>query len=789
LPAAAAAAVTIAWDNNSEVDVIGYKMHYGTTSKDYQYTVDVKNNTSCSISGLAEGATYYFAATAYNDKNIESSYSEELAYTIPIIPPPPPPTPVDTDGDGLFDDDETDIYGTDPNNSDTDGDGMNDGDELAFWGDNWSDDSDNDGMVNLVDPDSDNDGYNDGTSPPPPPPPPPLQLPTLEVGEVSIDHNWTHVTFKKTFTDPVVVAQPLSLNDGEPAVIRVRKVDANGFEIRVQEWDYLDDVHALENVGFLALDRGSYALEDGTMVEAASFETDRVGSFGGVTFSRAFQTVPVVVTAISSVNEPDAVTGRLRNISNQGFEFCMQEQELNPKEHAKESINYIAWEPSVGTVDGLPFEVGKTGDILKNGFQSLTFNQAYTNAPVFLANILTGDGMDTANVRSQNKNAGTVEVRIDEEQSKNDETSHTTEVLGYMAFAAPDLTEDSDADGLSNNDEQYIYETDPNLADTDGDGLEDGKEIEYWGNNWNLDYDSDGKRNIIDADSDGDGFSDGFEVSNGYDPADSASKPNSSLPLFEIGEIKLDHNWTQVYLTESFADPIVIAKPISLNGGHPAVIRIRNVDSSGFDIRIQEWDYLDGSHANETVSYLVMEKGNFTLDDGTQVEAGRFNTNKTGSFGEFNFSQGFQDAPVVLAGVSSFNEADSVTGRLRNISNQGFEFCMQEQELNPKEHLTETVDYIAWQSSKGSLNGYKFEVSKTADKVKHSFYSIEFEQSFASVPHFLADMQTADGKNTANVRWQNKNDHSVEVQIDEEQSKDTETEHGTEVVGYMVFAD
>lgn len=59
---------------------------------------------------------------------------------------------------------------------------------------------------------------------------------------------------------------------------------------------------------------------------------------------------------------------------------------------------------------------------------------------------------------------------------------------------------------------------------------------------------------------------------------------------------------------------------------------------------------------NETVSYLVMGKGNFTLDDGTQIEAGRFNTNKKGSFGEFNFSQGFQYAPVVLAGVTSFNE-------------------------------------------------------------------------------------------------------------------------------------
>lgn len=36
----------------------------------------------------------------------------------------------DRDGDGLFDDDETDVYGTDPDNPDTDGDGDDDGLEV-----------------------------------------------------------------------------------------------------------------------------------------------------------------------------------------------------------------------------------------------------------------------------------------------------------------------------------------------------------------------------------------------------------------------------------------------------------------------------------------------------------------------------------------------------------------------------------------------------------------------------------------------------------------------------------
>ena len=72
--------------------------------------------------------------------------------------------------------------------------------------------------------------------------------------------------------------------------------------------------------------------------------------------------------------------------------------------------------------------------------------------------------------------------------------------------------------------------------------------------------------------------------------------------------------------------------------------------------------------------------------------------------------------------------------------------------------------------------------------VKHNFYTIQSAQNFMSTPMFIADMQTGDGMNTANIRWQNKDAYAVEVCIDEEQSKDREIKHTTEVVGYMVFS-
>jgi Bacterial TSP3 repeat len=59
-----------------------------------------------------------------------ASDGEEVFYgTDPLTLEPAPARP-DSDGDGLFDQDETGVYNTDPNASDTDGDGASDGQEV-----------------------------------------------------------------------------------------------------------------------------------------------------------------------------------------------------------------------------------------------------------------------------------------------------------------------------------------------------------------------------------------------------------------------------------------------------------------------------------------------------------------------------------------------------------------------------------------------------------------------------------------------------------------------------------
>ncbi len=72
------------------------------------------------------------------------------------------PDTIDSDNDGLTNQQELAVYGTDQYKSDTDDDGLTDNEELNYWGANWDLDVDNDGIVNLLDADSDNDGQLDG---------------------------------------------------------------------------------------------------------------------------------------------------------------------------------------------------------------------------------------------------------------------------------------------------------------------------------------------------------------------------------------------------------------------------------------------------------------------------------------------------------------------------------------------------------------------------------------------------------------------------------------------------
>ncbi len=194
----------------------------------------------------------------------------------------------------------------------------------------------------------------------------------IEVGEIALDHGWTRVDFAHSFSEPVVIVKPMSGND--------------------------------------------------------AFVTN--------TFEAPFARTPVVLATVTTSNEADAVTTRVRNIDEHGFEIGLQEQEANQQQHVPETIAYVAWEPSSGAIEGMRYAAGLTADQVDHNPHTIAYSTIFNLPPVFLADMQTADGLDTSNLRSRDKGATSIDVWIDEEQSRDSETSHTTEIVGYIAVGS-----------------------------------------------------------------------------------------------------------------------------------------------------------------------------------------------------------------------------------------------------------------------------------------------------------------------------------------------------------------
>ena len=75
--------VTVIWNQSSDPNVKGYRLHCGLTpGRDYSRFVDVGNVTTYTFSDLLPGKTYYCAVTAYNAAGKEGSRSNEISFRV-----------------------------------------------------------------------------------------------------------------------------------------------------------------------------------------------------------------------------------------------------------------------------------------------------------------------------------------------------------------------------------------------------------------------------------------------------------------------------------------------------------------------------------------------------------------------------------------------------------------------------------------------------------------------------------------------------------------------------------
>ncbi len=159
----------------------------------------------------------------------------------------------------------------------------------------------------------------------------------------TIDGTWKSFTFGHPMIDPVVVAGVPSANDAAPGVVAIRNVTSNGFQARFVEWVYLDGVHGNETVTFLAMERGTHELADGSVWVADSLELAGPNIPGTVTFTPRLPKRPTVLATVATAVDPSAFMVRVFDPTRTQIAMRLYHEEaLSGTAHGAETIAYIA---------------------------------------------------------------------------------------------------------------------------------------------------------------------------------------------------------------------------------------------------------------------------------------------------------------------------------------------------------------------------------------------------------------------------------------------------------------
>jgi hypothetical protein len=279
----------------------------------------------------------------------------------------------------------------------------------------------------------------------------------------------------------------------------------------------------------------------------------------------------------------------------------------------------------------------------------------------------------------------------------------------------------------------------------------------------------------------------------------------SGDPIGEFDTITINDEVENVPLTLTYNNPIVIAQTPTFSDSEPGTIRIHNVTSDKFQIFLQEWNYLDGDHSEEQISYIVLEAGSHSLPNDIDVTAGvidspneyvdRSNsgcdsTETSTNYQIVNFANTFTSTPVVISSVMTYNGHNTVTSRVWNIDGDSFNIALQEAGAPPGYgHVSERIGYIAFE--KGTVDEpdkqWKLKAGSIGS-VTDSISTYNLSSFFDTTPSLVAGMQTMNDAESATLRRDFLDKDYIKLHVEEEKSCNSDISHSAEDVGYLALS-
>ena len=263
-----------------------------------------------------------------------------------------------------------------------------------------------------------------------------------------------------------------------------------------------------------------------------------------------------------------------------------------------------------------------------------------------------------------------------------------------------------------------------------------------------------------------------------------------------------------VDLYNTYSSPVVACTyNLPSSASQPATVRMRNVSSTSFDIRIQEFENSSAVTASD-VHCMIVDEGVHTLADGREIEAHTVLSDRTSgsAVGWGNTTTERVDATfghaysnlVLLGQVMTFNDVNASVFWTNNCSNRGAPptdtaACVGKHiGMINNTRANETLGYIAIEAGSGTVNGVDYEFARGADSPRGVGDAPPYSYSVGG--DYDVGVLTQAAEDGGNGGWavlyggDPLPTNSIRLAIDEEDAAgDTTRRHTTENVFYGVF--
>ena len=263
---------------------------------------------------------------------------------------------------------------------------------------------------------------------------------------------------------------------------------------------------------------------------------------------------------------------------------------------------------------------------------------------------------------------------------------------------------------------------------------------------------------------------------------------DSTWVIGEVGSVTTTDQNERVSFQNTYKNPVVITGGFRRSGAHHTTVRVQNVSTNGFDIRLIDWECRNPAHGPEKIPYMVVESGTYQLPNGKKLMAGNYSL-VTHEWGQRLFPGSFDELPILLSQVITENESDPVVVQFDKTLLEVDKFTMRLHENRRADsvHAPERVGVVAVEPGVYSNADFSFETADKDFPIGPSIRSIPLRQTYESTPVVFGSIQTTNENLSATVHTRSVGLDTVRLSLDYENCSNFEGFALEEQMNYLTF--